>query len=188
MPLQEKTVEGESPYVSKFLQFFEASYRKEIERLVESYPDKRSLDTDFRLLEQFDIELADALLDSPDVLLEAAQAAIEQIEVPALEIERFAPHVRFFNLPKQHEPLVRDIGAKHLGKLIAVEGVVRQITTVMPKLRVAVWRCRHCGNTYKKPQDSQQLKMPSFCECRHRDFDLVPEQSEFIDSQKIQIQ
>lgn len=188
MPLQEKTVEEESPYVSKFLQFFEANYKKEIERLVESYPDKRSLDTDFRLLEQFDIELADALLDSPDVLLEAAHAAIEQIEVPALEIERFAPHVRFFNLPKQHEPLVRDIGAKHLGKLIAVEGVVRQITTVMPKLMVAVWRCRHCGNTYKKPQDSQQLKMPSFCECRHRDFDLVPEQSEFIDSQKIQIQ
>jgi len=178
----------ESPYVGKFLEFFEANYKKEIERLVETYPDKRSLDTDFKLLEQFDIELADALLDGPDVLLEAAQQAIEQIEIPALEIEKFSPHVRFFNLPKEHEPLVRAIGANQLGKLIAVEGVVRQITTVMPKLKEAVWKCRHCGNTYKKIQDSQQLKMPSFCECRHRDFDLVPEQSEFVDSQKIQIQ
>jgi len=189
MALEERVrEESESPYVNKFLEFFEANYKKELERLVGSYPDKRSLNADFRLLEQFDIELADALLDSPDPLLEAAEQAVQQIEVPALEIEKFEPHVRFFNLPKQHEPLVRDIGAKQLGKLIAVEGIVRQITTVMPKLKTAVWRCRHCGNTYKKLQDSQQLKMPSFCECRHRDFDLVPEQSEFVDSQKIQIQ
>ena len=189
MALEEKAVEGsESPYVSKFLEFFEANYKKELERLVENYPDKRSLEVVFRLLEQFDIELADAILDSPELLLEAAKDAIEQIEVPALEIETFSPHVRFFNIPKEHEPLVRDISAAQLGKFIAVEGVVRQITTVLPKLKVAVWKCRHCGNTYEKVQDDQQLKIPSFCECRHRDFDLVPEQSEFIDSQRIEIQ
>lgn len=190
MALEKETVReaSESPYVGKFLEFFEANYKKDIERLVESYPDKRSLNLDFKLLEQFDIELADALLDFPDSLLEAAQEAIEQVEVPALEIEKFSPHIRFFNLPKAHEPLVRDISASQLGKLVAVEGVVREITTVMPKLKVAVWRCKHCGNTYKKVQDEPQLKMPSFCECRHRDFDLVPEMSEFIDSQRIRIQ
>ncbi len=189
MSLEEKIREdSESPYVSKFLEFFEANYKRELERLVENYPDKRSLDIDFTLLERFDIELADAVLDRPELLLEAAKDAVEQIEVPALEIEKFSPHVRFFNLPKEHEPLVRDISAKQLGKLIAVEGIVRQITTVMPKLQLAVWKCKHCGNTYKKKQDNQQLQMPSFCECRHRDFELVPEQSEFIDSQRIEIQ
>jgi replicative DNA helicase Mcm len=185
---QETTGKRESPYIDKFSEFFESNYKKEIERLVESYPDRRSLDVDFKLLEQFDIELADALLDTPDVILEAAQDAIEQVEIPALEIERFSPYIRFYNLPKENEPLVKNIGAHQLGKLVSVEGVVRQITNVMPKLKVAVWRCRHCGNTYRKPQDTQELKTPSFCECRHRDFDLVPEQSEFIDSQKIQIQ
>ena len=189
MPLEEKIREGsESPYVSKFLEFFDANYKRELEKLVENYPDKRSLDVDFTLLEQFDIELADAVLDSPDLLFEAAKEAVEQIEVPVLEIEKFSPHVRFFNLPKEHEPLVRDISAKQLGKLIAVEGVVRQITTVMPKLQLAVWKCKHCGNTYRKEQDNQQLQMPSFCECRHRDFELVPAQSECIDSQRIEIQ
>ena len=189
MPLEEKIKEGtESPYVSKFLEFFDANYKRELERLVENYPDKRSLDVNFTLLEQFDIELADAVLDSPDLLLEAAREAVEQIEVPVLEIEKFSPHVRFFNLPKEHEPLVRNISAKQLGKLIAVEGVIRQITTVMPKLLIAVWKCKHCGNTYRTEQDNQQLKMPSFCECRHREFELVPEQSEFIDSQRIEIQ
>ncbi len=189
MPLEEKIREGsESPYVSKFLEFFDANYKKELERLVENYPDKRSFNVDFTILEQFDIELADAVLDSPDLLLEAAREAVEQIEVPVLEIEKFSPHVRFFNLPKEHEPLVRNISAKQLGKLIAVEGIVRQITTVMPKLQLAVWKCKHCGNTYKKEQDNELLQMPSFCECRHRDFELVPEQSEFIDSQRIEIQ
>jgi len=189
MALEEKVSErSESPYTAKFLEFFEANYRKEIERLVESYPDKRSLNLDFRLLEQFDIELADALLESPDSLLEAAKEAIEQVEVPALEIELFSPHIRFFNLPKEHGPLVRDISAQQLGRLVSVEGVVRQITQVMPTLKIAAWKCRHCGNTYNVEQESQQLKQPAFCECRHRDFDLVPEQSEFVDSQKIQIQ
>jgi len=189
MTLEEKLRESsESPYVSKFIEFFEGNYKRDIEKLVENYPDKRSLEIDFKLLEQFDIELADAILDSPDILIEAAHDAVEQIEIPSLELDHFSPHVRFFNLPKAHEPLVRDISARHLEKLLAVEGVVREITTVMPKLKVAVWKCKHCGNTYKKEQDDNTLKMPSFCECRHRDFDLVPDQSEFIDSQRIRIQ
>ena len=189
MALEEKTVEtSESPYAGKFLEFFESNYRKEIERLVGSYPDKKSFEIDFKLLEQFDIELADALLDSPDLLLSAAKEAIEQIEIPALEIDLFSPHIRFFNLPKEQETLVRNISADQLGKLVAVEGVVRQITQVMPKLNMAAWKCMHCGNIYRVEQDKHMLKTPSFCECRHRDFDLVPEQSEFVDSQRIQIQ
>ncbi len=191
MPAKQEAVErtaGENPFAEKFLSFFESQYKKEIEKLVESYPEKRSLNIDFALLQQFDYELADELIENPDYLLDAAHTAIEGIDIPALEIATFKPHVRFFNLPKDREPLVRDIGSKHLGKLIAVEGVVRQITQVQPKLLVANWRCRRCGNIYQIEQDKQQIRMPNFCECKHRDFELVEEQSEFVDSQRIQIQ
>jgi len=178
----------ENPYVSKFEEFFGSVYKKQIELLVGQYPQKHSLMVDFKQLERFDIELADALLDEPDILLEAASMAVEKIDVPALEITEFKPHVRFFNLPADREPLIMNIGAEHLGKLIAVEGIIAQITDVLPKLKIAVWQCRRCGNTYKILQDKQELKMPDFCECRHRDFVLVPEKSHFIDFQKIKIQ
>jgi replicative DNA helicase Mcm len=181
--------DSENPFVPKFEAFFKSRYKKDIEILVGSYPEKRSLNVDFKELEHFDIELADELLVNPDYLLEAAKQAIQNIDVPALEVDEFTPHIRFFNLPKDCEPLLRDIQAQHLGKLIAIEGVIRQITDVLPKLKVALWECRRCGNTYRINQDKTQLiKQPNICECKHKDFSLVAEQSEFEDYQKIQIQ
>ncbi|MBN2067331.1 MAG: ATP-binding protein [Candidatus Diapherotrites archaeon] len=191
MPEKEETLArsgSENPFIEKFQAFFESQYKKEIERLVGSYPEKRSLNVDFGLLQQFDYQLADELIESPDYLLEAAEQALESVDIPALEVKEFRPHVRFFNLPKDREKLIRDIGSEDLGKLIAVEGVVRQITDVLPKLMVAVWKCRRCGNIYRIEQKTQEISMPNFCECKHRDFELQQDQSTFIDFQKIQIQ
>lgn len=179
---------SESPFVSKFRDFFETAYKKEIERLVAVYPEKKSLNLDFKELEKFDFELADEILEQPDLLLEAAQAAVQEIDVPALEITEFKPYIRFFNLPKDSQPLIKEISSSHLGKMIAVEGVVRQITDVMPKLTLAVWECRRCGNVYRTHQEAQKLTTPSICECKHKDFKLVNEKSAFIDYQKVQIQ
>jgi len=179
---------NENPFVEKFEAFFEQVYKKEIQRLVEKYPETKSLNIDFKQLEKFDFQLADDLIEKPDYLLDAAQQAIQKIDIPALDLDEFKPHIRFYNLPKDREPLIRNISSSHLNKLIALEGVVRQITDVLPKLEIATWQCRRCGNTYRTPQENQQQKMPAFCECKHRDFALVSEQSDFVDYQKIQIQ
>jgi len=191
---QEKEIEvlaeqaEENPFVAKFEQFFEHVHKKHIERLAAEYPEKRSLAIDFKDLERFDFELSDSLLENPDYVLEAASIAIQHIDVPTLSVEEFTPFIRFFNLPKDRQPYLRDIGAEHLGKLISVEGVIRQITDVLPKLKVAAWECRRCGNKYKINQSETGKRMPSLCECKHKDFRLIPEESEFIDHQKIEIQ
>ncbi len=179
---------SENPFVGKFETFLKVNYQKDVERLAEGYPERRSLEVDFHLLEQYDYELADELLDNPDYLLKAAEEAVSNIDVPALEVDNFKPHVRFFNLPKDAQPLLRDLGSKQLNKMISVEGVVGMITQVMPKLRVAVWKCKRCDTPYEIIQSSQQLRKPAICDCKHRDFELVTEKSKFIDSQKVQIQ
>src|SRR3989344_4508960 len=178
----------ENPHVARFTAFFETVCKKDIEKLVSMYPEKRSLNIDFKELEKFDFELADDLVEDPDFLLEAASEEIQGIYVPALEIEEFKPNIRFYNLPKDREFLIKSISASHLGKLVAVEGVVRQITDVMPKITLAAWECKRCGNVYRVLQDEQHLKQPSICECKHKDFKLVQEKSKFCDYQKIQIQ
>lgn len=180
--------EGQSPFVSKFQSFFETQYQKTVERLAMEWPQKRSLFVNFSDLEHYDFELADQLLESPDALNEAAEMAVQNIHVPVLETKEFKPHVRFFNIPKDRTPLLRNISSDHLGKLVAVEGVVRQLTDVLPKLHVAAWQCRRCGNVYKREQENDRISMPPMCECKHRDFDLLQEESVFIDNQKIQIQ
>jgi replicative DNA helicase Mcm len=184
----ETVFEEENPFVLKFEQFFSQKYKKKIELLASRYPEKKSLEIDFKDLEEFDFELADSLLENPDYLIEAAEIAIKSIDVPILETENFKPFIRFYNLPKENQPLLRDIGSQHLGKLISVEGVIRQITDVLPRLKVAKWECKSCGNTYKTHQSGTTPKPPSVCECKRRDFRLIPNGSEFIDSQKIEIQ
>ena len=178
----------ESPFVEKFRKFFEAAYRREIERLVEKYPEERSLSVEFPDLEKFDFKLADELIERPDFLLEAAGLAVKQMEVPSLDLEEFAPHVRFTDLPEDKKVLPRDLGSKHIGKMVEVEGVIKQITDVLPKLKMATWKCNRCGNVYRVPQKDSQVTQPAICECRHRDFKLVAEDSDFVDYQKIQIQ
>ncbi|MEK6958003.1 MAG: LAGLIDADG family homing endonuclease [archaeon] len=188
--MYEEKVREDNPFVEKFELFLKNRCMKDIERLVGEYPQKRSLFVDFKELEHYDFELADELLVNPDVCLEAAQLAIKNIDVPMLEVEDFSPHIRVFNLPEEKQPLLMDISSSHIGKLISVEGVIRQVTDVLPKLKSATWHCTRCDATYKVPQTKNLLpKTPSMCsECKNRTFNLDEETSDFVDYQKIQIQ
>ncbi len=178
-----------NPFIPKFEEFFSTlEYKKKIEKLAHEYPQNRSLIVDYNDVDSFDYQLAEELMAHPDLLIEAAELAVQKIEVPVLQMEKFTPNVRFRGLPKDKTPLVRDISAAQLGKLFAVEGVIRQVTEVMPKLKSATWRCKRCGNQYVLEQDGHQQRKPAFCNCKHRDFELVPEESTFVDYQKIQIQ
>ena len=187
--LEEIEKQESSPFTEKFEEFYNLVYKKEIEKITESYPEKRSLVIDFKSLEKYDPTLADELLDNPDIMFEAAETAIQQINIPSLNVETFKPHVRFSNLPKDREINIKDISTKHLNKLICVEGLMRQITDVMPKLILAMWKCKRCGNIYKIPQEKKsRLTAPNMCECHSREFELLEEKSGFIDYQKIEIQ
>ncbi len=185
---EEVVKQESSPYLERFEEFFNAEYKKQIERIVEAYPQERSITVDFKALEKYDPILADELLDKPDEVLEAAHNAIQNIHIPTLTTEIFRPHVRFSNLPKDREIDVRNLSAKHLGKMISIEGLVRLITDSLPKITMAIWKCKRCGNVYKIPQKKHKIYPPNMCECHSKDFDLEEDKSAFIDYQKIQIQ
>ena len=81
-----------------------------------------------------------------------------------------------------------------MGSFIAVEGLVKKITEVRPKLEVAAFQCQKCGAVIRIEQDEDILKEPSECYedqggCgRVSSFKLSTTLSTFIDSQKIEIQ
>jgi len=185
--LIEETLQ-ENPFIKRFEEFFKTNFKKEVEKLAAEYPEKKSLIIDFKELEKFDYELADELLENPDYLIEAAEFALQEIEIPNLHVETFEPKIRFYNLPKDREFDLKEINANLIGKLIVVEGIIRQITDVLPKLKIGCFQCRRCGKIYYVKQDSNKVKQPGLCECKHKDFQLVTEKSIFIDYQKIQIQ
>ncbi len=178
-------------YVQELENFFNDVYRKRLEELAEFYPDKRSLEVDFSDIEKFNPELADELLDNPDVVLKASKEAIANLGITNVKGDLVVPNIRVVNLPEDRKKLIRDLTSVYLNKLVAVEGVITKITDVRPKLHVAEFQCKHCGRIYKIPQDEElygKVTTPSNCACGRRDFKLIPEHSIFIDMQKMQIQ
>jgi len=179
-------------YVDLFIDFFEDVYKKEIEQLASNYPTKKSLDIDYKKLEDFDLNLAERLLSSPGIIFEAANVAIKKIDLGILDSEiedNFEPIVRFFNLPEEYRVSIREVGSEHLTDLVSVEGTIRVITEKLEKLTQAYYICRKCSTPVVLSQKTQQLVKPVMCnECKSREFDLDLEQSKFIDYQKIQIQ
>ena len=177
-------------YISVFEDFLEAVYKREIEILASNYPDKKSIEIDYKKLEAFDLNLAERLIENPNIIIEAATAALRKIDVGILEQtdQKFEPHIRFFNLPEEYRVDIRDIGSKHLTSLISAEGMIRQITERLQKMTEAHFVCRKCQNSYTIKQTVQTLTKPAMCDCKSREFDLDLEQSKFIDYQKIEIQ
>ncbi len=188
----DKIEQEENPAKAKFQNFFEEVYKKELDALINDYPDTRSIDIDFKKLGEHDFELADSLLEDPDTIIQAAEEAIASSNLALFESKKdFQIHVRFFNLPKDRQIPIRDISSNHLNKLISVEGIAREITEVFPSLRIASFKCRRCGSIQKLPQKTQEQKLnsPVICsECNAREYILDQDNSIFEDYQKINIQ
>jgi len=178
--------------VASWQSFFEENYKSEIETIALEYPGKRSLFVDYWDMDKADPKLAEILINQPYKALFNAEEALKNIDVSAEH--KVQLHFRVINLPETHKILIRKIRSNHLGKLAAVEGLVKKRTEVRPKLQVAAFQCQKCGAIVRVEQEEDILKEPSECYedqggCgRVSSFKLSPTLSSFIDSQKIEIQ
>ena len=178
--------------IAQWQRFFEEHCKSDIETVASQYPDKRSVFIDYWKIDEADPELAEILMSQPHKALYNAESAIKNIDA-AVE-NKLDLHFRVMNLPDTNKIIIRKIRANHLGKLMAVEGLVKKRTEVRPKLQVGAFQCQKCGAVIRIEQDEDILKEPSECfedqgGCgRVSSFKLLSALSEFIDSQKIEIQ
>jgi len=147
---------------------------------------------DFGDLLVYDEALARLILESPDRYLEIVnRAAFAQLRMEepdyAERIGRLI--VRFRGIPESI-PL-RKVGARHIGNLVMVEGIVVRATSVKPLMTRAAFRCRRCRAVQFVWQRGIFLDRPLSCinpACRERSRpELVPSESEFIDSRENRI-
>lgn len=188
----EEESESNNPLVDKFSVFFNKYYKSKIEKLIEDFPKHRSLNVDFGLIEQFDPDLADELVENSEFCFEAMQQVVMNFQSSLIgdaKEKEFDPFVRVTNIPKDKRILIKNISSRHLGKFISIEGIVKQFTTVLPKLKIAHWICKKCGTELDLHQDGFEIIKPKACpECKHRDFFLDEKHSEFLDYQKLEMQ
>jgi len=155
---------------------------------------RQSIMVDHSDLISFDERISDLIANEPLKYLPALdRAAYKQLQVEAPEyastITEFK--ARVFNLPSKIP--IREIRAHHLGRLIAVDGIMVRASAIRPMLRIATFVCANpnCGAKYRVPQESGRLTPPDKCaRCMSRKakFELIPEESEYIDFQLVGIQ
>ncbi len=132
--------------------------------------------------------LAEELFANPDKVISDAMRGIELTEnIYDVKLESCIP--RFFNLPVAKRVLIRDLRAEHILKFVSIEGIVRKVTEVRPKIVEAVFTCSNCGKKVSVYQETSNLKYPYECPaCKSKRFIFHPEESSLIDSQRIKIQ
>lgn len=167
-----------SEQIRLFHEFLESScYSQLVDNLRK---DHKFVAVDFVELSKFDLDLANELLENPEDTIKAAEIAVAQFDLE--NIQGFK--VRFFNLPNSHGIMIRNIRSTHIGKLIKVDGVVRQKSDVRPQVTAAKFECPVCGNVINVLQLEGSFKEPSKCGCgRKGKFMLLSK--ELVDAQGI---
>jgi len=150
--------------VEKFEEFFSQYYEKDL--LAAAAKGDKAIVVDFSLLDKFDPELADRLLNEPDEILGYARDAITNIDLPegSVEIEP-----RFKNIPEKFNIRIRNLRSKHIGKFVSLDGVVRRASEVKPEVSVAIYECPLCQEKIEVHQTERTIKPPVRCtnpECR----------------------
>ncbi len=173
----------------KFERFFREHCIRDLYDIASAYPEKKALVVDFQQLNRFDTELADELLGNPLQLVSEAEEAVKHIDL-SIDQEDWKIAVRFRNLPEYSEVYVRDLRSIHIGKLIAVDGIVRTQSEVRPQAVEITFECPYCGQMMPIVQDDYVMREPVSCEnasCNRRGrFKMASKK--LIDATRIRVQ
>lgn len=170
---------------AKFEEFFATSYKDDVFKILEKYPDERSLTVNYQSLEMFDPDLADLLIEKPEEVIASAQIAIKNIDPLVKDAEI---NIRFENLTNVI-PL-KTLLSKYIGTFVSADGIVRKTDEIRPRIETGVFECRGCMRLHEVEQTSgNRIIEPSLCsECGGRSFRLLQEESKYIDTQTARMQ
>ncbi len=130
---------------------------------------------------------------NPDRIFDAFSRAIKealQTRYPEYaEKIKDEVRVRLINFPSERS--LRQINAETIGKITSVSGMVVRASEVKPLAKELVFVCPDEHQTKIIQLKGMDVKIPIVCDnpsCKHRDFELKPEASKFIDFQILRLQ
>ncbi|MEA3190424.1 MAG: replicative helicase Mcm [Thermoplasmata archaeon] len=173
---------------AKWDSFLQDYCKASIQQAVLNYPETRSLSVDFNDLQLRDPDLANDLLARPARNLRIGAGMLHQVDVTVDPRPKL--HLRVRGLPESQRVLPRQLRSEHLGKLLAIEGLVKKVTEVRPTVLEAVFECKVCTTRAHVVQDDEFLAEPVLCETcdAQRPWRLLEEESRYLDHQKVEIQ
>ncbi len=169
--------------------FSHTGYGKKLEEIADIYPDTRSAYVKFEDIENFKPEFAEDFLKNPEIYLKLGEEAIRNYIKDA---EKHI-HLRVHQLPRDRRKEIRELRSVHIGQFLSIEGIIRRASEVRPKLKVAAFKCSDANHITKVEQVGIRLLEPVKCAVCGKSkpqikFTFIPDESEFVDTQKAEIQ
>lgn len=175
-------IEGD---LAKFLNRYCKKEVAEAERLFPEAP----LLIDYQKLTTFNTDYADMAILEPDKFRKGVVNAFiksTSLSTPADEV-RASLMVRYHGIPFKTE--IRDIRAKHIGRMISLEGMVKRASEVKPRVTEVAYLCLKCGNIKRLKQGrGKKIEPPGDCVCGQGKFQLLPDFCKQQDYQILKIQ
>lgn len=148
--------------------------------------------TGVTLVDWFDLDAADPAL-ADDMLERALPNLLAGERVLQERAQGQRVHLRIRRLPT--DVPIRDLRSKHLGRLIAIHGLVKRATVIRPRVMDAFWRCLRCDCLLQEPvTDPQVIREPLQCYhdqggCGHSTgFRFDEDRSRKVNSQRLDVQ
>jgi len=158
--------------------FFE-TYKKEIGESIRR--GKKVVFINFEDLASSSPTLSEALISSPEEILQVLETALEETGLIKL------PRIRLKSLPETQKVKIRTIRSEHLNQLIYFEGLVRQTSEVRPQVVNAKFECPSCGTVISVLQVEKKFREPARCSCgRKGQFRLISKT--MVDAQRLIIE
>ncbi len=162
-PMAEKADEGpggitEAELTARIKEFLRKRYYR---RLLNASSREMAVVVKYGDLDRFSPELGDMLRAEPDRFLGTASKAIETIDLPK------PVKMRVCDFPDMTH--IRDLRARHLGRFICVEGIVRRASEIRPEIMETVWECPECGERITQLRKGSFVSRPFECDnCGNR--------------------
>jgi replicative DNA helicase Mcm len=112
---------------------------------------KKHISFDFNDLVKWNPILCDELLNNPIETLKKIEIAVESILDHTMK-------ARIFNIPKSQRIKIGNIRVENIGKLYAIEGIIKQRSQVKPMVTMIKFECPACGNIIPLLQMGQTVK------------------------------
>ena len=176
------------------------TYSDEIQKVSREYPGgARAISVTWEAVADFNARLSSNLRWNLDETLDAAKNVVQEFidedtkkRVREEHRTKVAIDVVPVGIPDElYEVEISGLRKEHLYRTVKLKGLVRKATPVRPRMEIGLFECdweRH-KNSYI--QDFFTLKEPTRCTsegCKCADFKLRDDLSQFIDSQKVEIQ
>ncbi|HKC78931.1 MAG TPA: minichromosome maintenance protein MCM, partial [Nitrosopumilaceae archaeon] len=166
----------------KYVEEIDQMMAKKIQYLVVDYNDLVSVP-----------EIESVFNTDPDEILVMFAGAIKDIlkeRFPQYaEKIRHDVRVRIANYPAQRS--LREINAEVIGKMTSVSGMVVRSSEIKPLAKELVYICPVGHETHIVQEKGLEFNAPLKCsdaKCTHRDLEISPEKSRFIDFQMVRLQ